>query len=223
MPEDDVIFPVRFRGYDRKAVDHELRELHAALEYAHAERDRAVARALTIESGGHANNSASATVQWLIDTAEQDARQIRAEAERTAAEYTARAEELLRHRVELVEQAQHEAEVCRAQGAQEAREVIQDALEKANALLRGLRDSEQALHEMFGSGALGHRMPPPRTSADDVRTVEVLQPVAQHGAHETPTPTPRAVPSHSAGDTTAPIQQPLPRSTPVDEREHTVP
>ena len=145
MSEDVTAFPLRFRGYDREAVDHELHELRSALDFAHGERDRAVARALSAENGDQTNAQTSATVQWLITTAEQDAQRIRAEAHAAAAEHVERAEELLRHRVELIEQAQHEADVCRAQAAEEARSIIQEALDKAAALLRGLRESEEGL------------------------------------------------------------------------------
>jgi F0F1-type ATP synthase membrane subunit b/b' len=164
-----VPFPVRFRGYDRDAVDQEVYELRVALDYAKAERDRAVARVLVLESGEQPSSHASATVQWLIDTAEQDAQQIRADAEQSAAEYTRRAEALLSHRVELIEQAQHEADACRAEAAEEARTIVHDALEKANTLLRGLRESEASLRETFDSGALSHRMPPPRRSAEEAQ------------------------------------------------------
>ena len=128
MPEDVVdnfppTFPTRFRGYDRDAVDRELHELHSALDYAQDERDRAVARALALEAdasnGATAPSPTSASVQWLIDTAEQDARRIRAEAEEAARASAAQAEEMLRRRVELVEEAHHEADVCRAQAADE--------------------------------------------------------------------------------------------------------
>ncbi|TDV51908.1 hypothetical protein CLV71_10537 [Actinophytocola oryzae] len=171
--EDDLAFPVRFRGYDRAAVDQELYELRTALDYAQAERDRAVARLLTLEAGDHASSRASVTVQWLIDTAEQDAQQIRDDAQRAAAERTMHSEELLRQRIELIEQAQYEADVCRAQAAEEAREIIQNALDKANELLQGLRNSEQALSEIFDSGVLAYRMPPPRVSSDDAQTTEM--------------------------------------------------
>jgi F0F1-type ATP synthase membrane subunit b/b' len=163
---EDVGFPTRFRGYDRAVVDQTLFELRSALDYAQAERDRAVAHALTVETGT-SGDTASATVQWLLDTAEQDAQRIRDEAHAEAAGYTERADELLRHRIELIEQAQHEADVCRAQAAEEARLIVHDALEKANALLRDLRESEAAMQEMFASGAMTHRMPPPRRSLDE--------------------------------------------------------
>jgi hypothetical protein len=183
MSEHGFSFPTRFRGYDRDAVDHELSELHTALEYARADRDRAVARALALEHGDTGSSQVSTTVQWLIDTAEQDGQRIRAEAEQAAAEYTRRAEELLRHRVELVEQAQHEAAVCRAQAAEEARAVVQDTLEKADTLLRGLRESDSALRELFESGALAHRMPPPRHAAEEVHAAH---PSGMHSAANQP-------------------------------------
>lgn len=183
MTEDVFAFPTRFRGYDRDAVDQELHELRTALDYAQAERDRAVARALALETNDPTSSQTSATVQWLIDTAEQDAQRIRAEAQQAGAEYMERAEELLRHRVELIEQAQHEADACRAQASQEARVVIHDALEKANTLLRGLLESEAALQEMFDSGALGHRMPPPRHPADEAQPAMAAAAPATVGAH----------------------------------------
>jgi cell division septum initiation protein DivIVA len=86
---------------------------------------------------------------------------------------------LLRHRVELIEQAQHEADVCRARAAEEARAIIQDALEQANALLRGLRQSDAALRELFDSGALAHSMPPPRHSAEAIAPQQVPEEPAQ--------------------------------------------
>jgi hypothetical protein len=184
-------FPTRFRGYDRDAVDHEMRELRSALDYAQAERDRAVARALALETESDpANGPASATVQWLIDTAEQDAARIRAEAEEAAREVGERAEDLLRRRVALVEEAQHEAEACRAQAAEEARQIVHEALEKASTLLRGLQESETSLQELFGSGALSHRMPPPRRSAEQRRGQHATpprpapEPVAQQVSHQ---------------------------------------
>jgi len=182
MSEEVFTFPVRFRGYDREAVDRELRELRTALDFAQAERDRAVARALTFESGDQTSPDyqASATVQWLIDTAEQDAQRIRGEAQQAAAEYTRRAEELLRHRIELIEQAQHEADVCRAEAAEEARTVVQDALEKASTLLHGLRESEESLRAMFDSGVLSRRMPPPRRSAEETQPAFVPETVGAY-------------------------------------------
>jgi hypothetical protein len=199
-------FPTRFRGYDRDAVDRELHELHSALDYAQAERDRAVARALAHEnaapSGSPAPSSTSASVQWLIDTAEQDARRIRAEAEEAARAAATQAEEMLRRRVELVEEAQHEADVCRAQAAEEARLIVHEALEKANALLSGLQDSESALQELFAGGSLSHRMPPPRRSIE--------QSHGQHAAMPQPAPAPQIVPQ----------TMPFPAN---DDGQHTVP
>jgi hypothetical protein len=90
----------------------------------------------------------------------------------------------LRRRIELIEQAQHEADVCRAQAAEEARLIVHDALEKADALLRALRHSDAELRDMFASGAMTHRMPPPRRSADEA--------TAQAGAdrpHDSVSPT----------------------------------
>lgn len=166
MSEDALAFPIRFRGYDRDAVDWELHELRVALDYAQAERDRAVARALAVEGGDRTGVPASATVQWLIETAEEDARRIRDEAAQSASECTGRAEELLRHRVELIDQAQREADACRAKAAEEARGLVRDALEKADTLVRGLRESEAALRRLFDSGALA-TMPPPRGPIDE--------------------------------------------------------
>jgi hypothetical protein len=174
MP-DDVLddfpssFPTRLRGYDRDAVDQEMRELRAALDYARAERDRAVARAIALETasaGDPATVPTSSAVRWLIGTAEQEAERIRAAAEEAAGHVTERADDLLRRRVEMVEEAQHEADECRAQAAAEARQIVHEALEKASTLLRGLQESEVSLQEMFGSGVLGHRMPPPRRSGE---------------------------------------------------------
>jgi hypothetical protein len=166
LSEDALAFPIRFRGYDRNAVDWELHELRVALDYAQAERDRAVARALAVEGSDRTGVPASATVQWLIETAEEDARRIREEAAQSASECTGRAEELLRHRVELIDQAQREADACRAKAAEDARDLVRDALDKAETLLGGLRESEAALRRLFDSGALAH-MPPPRGPIDD--------------------------------------------------------
>lgn len=228
-------FPSRFRGYDRDAVDNELRELRSALDYAQAERDRAVARALALESGAvgdQASASASATVQWLIDSAEQDAGRIRAAAEEAAQEITERAEELLRRRVDLVEEAQHEADECRAQAAEEARQIVHEALEKASTMLRGLQESEVSLHEMFGSGALSHRMPPPRRSAERSRGQHAAEPEpvpppasqptqptqsAPSAAHAQPVPHPRvqSVPQPVPQSMAQPVQQqPVPQAVP---------
>jgi F0F1-type ATP synthase membrane subunit b/b' len=188
MSEDVTAFPLRFRGYDREAVDRELHELRAALDFAHAERDRAVARALSVENGDQANAQTSATVQWLITTAEQDAQRIRAEAHAAAAEHVERAEELLRHRIELIEQAQHEADVCRAQAAEEARTIIQEALEKAGGLLRGLQESEEGLRGMFDSGILARRMPPPRISSEQTGPIAIPVPVPEPVAPQSTAP-----------------------------------
>jgi hypothetical protein len=130
------------------------------------------ARSLALETGAPGDRTTSATsstVQWLIDSAEQDAQRIRAEAEEETRAVAMRAEELLRHRVDLVDEAQHEADTCRAQAAEEARLIVHDALEKASTLLRGLQESEVSLQEMFASGSLSHRMPPPRRSVEQSR------------------------------------------------------
>jgi hypothetical protein len=164
MSEDLYTFPTRFLGYARDVVDREVQELLTALDHARDDRDRAVARALALEHGDP--TKASASVRWLIETAEQDALRIQAEAQQAATEHVNRAEALLRHRVELIEQAQHEAAACRADAAAEARRVVHDALEQANTLLRGLRESEAALRALFDGGALAHRMPPPRTAQE---------------------------------------------------------
>lgn len=217
MSEDAFPFPTRFRGYDRDAVHRELHELRTALEFAHADRDRAVARALALEHGDANNTQMSATVQWLIDTAEQDAQRIRSEAQQVAAEYTQRAEELLRCRVELIEQAQHEAAACRGQAAEEARGVIQDALEKASTLLRGLRESEQAIRELFDSGALAHRMPPPRRAAEDVQAQLPLEGLSadttSDSAYNAPPTEPTPISAH--------FTQPMQVSHPVPSTGHT--
>jgi hypothetical protein len=214
MSADVVPFPVRFRGYDRDVVDQEMHELRAALDYAQAERDRAVARVLAVENDDRANSEASATVRWLIDTAEQDAQQIRAEAQQAAGECTRRAEALLTHRVELIEQAQHEADVCRAKAAEEARTIVHDTLDKANTLLHSLRESETSLREIFDSGVLNRRMPPPRQSAEETQPAFAPPPAGGYEQQVTqPTPAPRdvhdapalhAMPS-AAGDSTAPL------------------
>ena len=211
MPEDVLdefppSFPTRFRGYDRDAVDHELRELRSALDYAQAERDRAVARALALETTRDpATAHTSATVQWLIDSAEQDAQRIRAEAEEAARHVNERAEGLLRRRVTLVEEAQHEADACRAEAAEEARQIVHEALEKASTLLRGLQESEVSLQEMFGSGVLSHRMPPPRRSAEQQR--------GQHAAPARTAPEPAAqqVPQQAPQQVTKPVSQQVPQ------------
>ncbi|MFI7672281.1 hypothetical protein [Actinophytocola sp. NPDC049390] len=212
MPKDVLdgftpSFPTRFRGYDRDAVDHEVRELRSALRYAHEERDRAVTRALALETtGGQDTASASTTVQWLIDSAEQDAARIRAEAEEAAQQFTEQAEDQLRRRVELVEEAQREADTCRALAAEEARQIVHDALDKASALLRGLQESEASLREMFGSGGLHHRMPPPRRSDEQ-----------QWGQHATaPLPAPESV-ERPGQHAAAPLPSPEPLSDPVVE------
>jgi ElaB/YqjD/DUF883 family membrane-anchored ribosome-binding protein len=186
MSEDALAFPIRFRGYDRDAVDWELHELRVALDYAQAERDRAVARALAVEGSDRGGPPASATVQWLIDTAEEDARRIRDEAKKSASEITERAKELLRQRVELIDQAQREADVCRANAAEEARGVVREALEKADLLLRGLRESDAALRELFESGALTF-MPPPRGPVDD------RNPIMAGSIPAQPSPMPRSM------------------------------
>lgn len=185
-------FPIRFRGYDRDAVHEELHQLRNAVDFMQADRDQAVARALALEAQldpgrgrsrqpGQVDDTptspTSATVQWLLDTAQQEAQQIRRAAEDEAARYTQEAERLLRQRVEMVEQAQHEADVCRAQAAEEARAVVHEALEQANVLIRGLRESEAALREIFESGRLSHRMPPPRQSMEQsAQTAQAAQP-----------------------------------------------
>jgi hypothetical protein len=206
-------FPTRFRGYDRDAVDHEVRELRDALDYAQAERDRAVSRALALEAGtadDPASASASATVRWLIDSAEQDAGRIRAAAEEAAREVTDRAEELLRRRVELIEDAQREADECRAQAAEEARQIVHEALEKASTLLRGLQESEVSLQEMFGSGALRHRMPPPRRSTEQSRGQHAAVP--QPVSHSVPQPESPAMSPAMSQAASQPVPQPMPRS-----------
>jgi cell division septum initiation protein DivIVA len=216
MSADAVPFPVRFRGYDRDAVDQELHELHTALDFAKAERDRAVARVLVLENGDQPEGQVSDTVQWLIDTAEQDAQRIRTEAQQTAAEHVERAETFLNHRVELIEQAQHEADVCRAKAAEEARTIVHDALEKANNLLRSLRESETSLREIFDSGVLSRRMPPPRRSAEEGQPAFVAaqasqEPVAQQGIYEPTAPLSiQEVVAEQRADTIAPWQQPVP-------------
>ncbi|GAB3443942.1 hypothetical protein [Actinophytocola sediminis] len=197
MSADALAFPVRFRGYDRDAVNGELHELRVALDFAQAERDRAVARALAVEGADRAGVPTSATVQWLIDTAEEDARRIRDEARQAASECTERAEELLRHRVELIDQAQREADRCRANAAEEARSVIRDALEKADTLLRGLRESESGLRQLFANGALTH-MPPPRGPADDQQPVLAGTSSAPPSPAGPPVPAPPPQPSESA-------------------------
>lgn len=179
MSEYGHAFPTRLRGYDRDVVDREVRELLTALEHARDDRDRAVARALALEHGDPAQ--ASASVRWLIESAEKDALRIHAEAQHAAEEHTRRAEELLRHRVELIEQAQHEADTCRARAAEEARAIVHDALVRADQLLRGLRESEAALRDLFDDGGLAHRMPPPR------RSVETVVPQPAAGVQEPPT------------------------------------
>jgi len=190
-------FPTRFRGYDRGAVDHELHELRIALDYARAERDRAVARALALETGAPGGpTSASAAVQWLIESAEQDARRIRAESEEETRAVAGRAEELLRRRVELVDEAQQQADACRAQATEEARLIVHEALEKAAVLLRGLQESEVSLQEMFASGALSHRMPPPRSPGEP-----------SHGQHASvPQTAPDSVIDVAAGQQIVPQQ-----------------
>jgi hypothetical protein len=205
MSEGAPAFPVRFRGYDRDAVDWELRELRTALDFAQAERDRAVARALAVENPERTGAPTSATVQWLIQTAEEDARRIRDEAMHAAAEYTERADELLRHRVELIEAAQREADVCRAQAAEEARDLVREALEKSETLLHGLQEGEAALRRMFESGVLIHHMPPPRSPADE------RKPTAPAGAD-----TGMAMPVQTAKHT------PVPRPAEVGGRHATM-
>ncbi len=189
-------FPTRFRGYDRDAVDHEMHELRTALDHARRERDRAVTRALALEAAGDpATESASTTVRWLIDSAEQDAARIRATAEEAAQLVTGRADDLLRRRVELVEEAEREANACLAKAAAEARQIVHEALEKASTLLHGLQESEVSLQEMFARGALNHRMPPPRRSTE------------QHGAHHA-APEPEPVAQHVPPAPPAPAESP---------------
>lgn len=242
MSEDVLSFPIRFRGYDRDAVDWELRELRKALDHAQAERDRAVGRALAVENRDQTGTPTSTTVQWLIDSAEEDAQRIREEAKQAAAEYTERADELLRHRVELIEQAQREADVCRAQAAEEARRVVRETLEKADALLRGLQASEAELRRTFESGDLLHHMPPPRSPAEESKPAMAGAHAQQHpdtesavlGQRVTDPDGTRAGARHSSGDlggnhTTMPAagtfspQTPgAPPSTPLDVAHKTV-
>jgi hypothetical protein len=210
-------FPTRFRGYDRDAVDHEVSELRAALDYAQAERDRAVARALALETGAAGDQTpaqTSAAVRWLIDSAESDAGRIRAAADEAARQVTEQAEELLRRRVEMVEEAQHEADVCRARAAEEARRIVHEALEKASTLLRGLQESEVSLQEMFGSGALRHRMPPPRRQAEKGRGQHAApsQPASQPAQSVSPSasqPAPQPVPQPRSQAVSQPVSQPV--------------
>jgi F0F1-type ATP synthase membrane subunit b/b' len=201
---EDVGIPTRFRGYDRNIVDQTVFELRSALDYVQAERDRAVAHALAVENGA-SGDSASATVQWLLDTAHQDAQRIRDEAHAEAAGQTERADELLRHRIELIEQAQYEADVCRAQASEEARLIVHDALEKATALLRGLRESEAVLQEMFAGGVMAHRMPPPRRSVEEPQHRQAV--VGEEGAPRTDRP-------HDGASATVSVPYPAQQTVP---------
>jgi len=165
--------PVRFRGYDRNVVDEELHELRIAVDRLQDERDRAMARAHALEAqlnpspvSDPATSPTSSTVRWLIDTAERDAEQIKKNAEDQVARATRQAEQLLRQRIELIDQAQHEADVCRAKAAEEARSIVEEALEQAQSLIGGLRESEAAIRELFAGGRLTQRMPPPRQSSE---------------------------------------------------------
>jgi dsDNA-specific endonuclease/ATPase MutS2 len=83
-------------------------------------------------------------MQVMLENAEQEANLIRRAAIEQSEQLRDRAEQLLRQRVELVEQTEQETQRCLAKAAEQAGQIVQQAVEQSQLLLKEIQDRQQA-------------------------------------------------------------------------------
>jgi hypothetical protein len=125
-----------------------------------------------------AQTPAAIRIQHLIETAEDEADLIRRSAIEFSAEMRERSEQLLRQRVELVEQTEQETQRCLAHAAEEASKIVQQAVEQSQLLLKEILDRQNAFDASYATLQSPHFVPAPRTdqpgqAEQDSRPTEV--------------------------------------------------
>jgi hypothetical protein len=126
-------------------------EMQAELDRLRPDPDKRLAR-----------TPAAQHIQLMLENAEQEANLIRKAAIEQSEHLRDRAEELLRQRVELVEQTEQETQRCLAKAAEEASHIVQQAIEQSQLLLKEIQERQAAFDATYSSFDTAPAVPAPR-------------------------------------------------------------
>lgn len=143
---------------DRDALLRQYQEVAQRAEAMQAELDR-----LRPDPDKRlAQTPAAQLMQRMIENAEQEANLIRRAAIEQSEQLRERAEDLLRQRVELVEQTEQEAQHCLAKAADQANQIVQQAIEQSQLLLKDIQERQAAFDATYSAFEMPDLVPAPR-------------------------------------------------------------
>ncbi|HTI22255.1 MAG TPA: hypothetical protein VL652_14765 [Kutzneria sp.] len=158
---------------DRDAVLRQYQELARRAEQMQSELDR-----LRPDPDKRlAQTPAAQHMQVMIENAEQEANLIRKAAIEQSEQLRDRAEELLRQRVELVEQTEQETQRCLAKAAEQAGHIVQQAVEQSQLLLAEIQERQAAFDATYSSFEAAPAVPAPRQDVQPRQDVPQQLPV----------------------------------------------
>jgi cell division septum initiation protein DivIVA len=146
---------------DRDALLRRYQELAVRAEEMEAE----LARLRPDPDKRLAQTPAALHMQRLIETAEDEATIIRRAAIEQSEQLRERAEDLLRRRVELVEQTELDAQRCMAKAAEQADQIVQQAVEQSQLLLKEIQERQAAFDASYAAFEPTDLVPAPRQDA----------------------------------------------------------
>ena len=203
------VFRVRFRGYARNQVDDEMTAVDDELRTVRADLEATTRRCEhlneTLEQTRSDRDAVLRQYQELARRAEQmqseldrlrpdpDKRlaqtpaaqhmQVMIEIRKAAIEQSEqlrdRAEELLRQRVELVEQTEQETQRCLAKAAEQASHIVQQAVEQSQLLLAEIQERQAAFDATYSSFEAAPAVPTQRQDVPPRQDVQPRQEVTQ--------------------------------------------
>jgi cell division septum initiation protein DivIVA len=109
-----------------------------------------------------AQTPAALHMQRMIENAEQEANLIRRAAIEQSEHLRQQSEQLLCQRVELVEQTEQETQRCLAKAAEQAGEIVRQAVEQSQLLLKDIQDRQAAFDATYCSFDTANLVPEPR-------------------------------------------------------------
>lgn len=119
-----------------------------------------------------AQTPAALHMQRMIENAEHEANLIRRAAIEQSEEVRQRAEQLLCQRVELVERTEQETQQCLAKASEQATEIVRQAVEQSQLLLKGIQDRQAAFDASYSCYETVNLVPEPRQDEPVERTVD---------------------------------------------------
>lgn len=152
---DDLTEALERTRSDRDALARRYQELVGQAERMQAELDQ-----LRPDPDKRVPQTPAAQhMQRMLESAEEEANLIRRAAIEQSEQLRDRAEDLLRQRVELVEQTEQEVQRCLAKAAAQADRIVQQAVEQSQLLLRDIQDRQAAFDATYSAM---DRIPAPR-------------------------------------------------------------